>query len=94
MADTFTQVHIHSVFIVQDRQCLISGSWKVDLYKYIAGIIKNNRHKLLAINGVRDHVHVFIGMKPSQSLSALMQDIKAYSSRWINDKKLVRGKFS
>ena len=49
MADTFTQVYIHSVFIVQDRQCLISGSWKVDLYKYIAGIIKNNKHKLLAI---------------------------------------------
>jgi REP element-mobilizing transposase RayT len=94
MADTFTQIYIHTVFAVQDRFCIISDEWKEELYKYIAGIIKNNNHKLLAINGVGDHIHILIGMKPSQSLSDLMQDIKAYSSKWINDKKLVRGKFS
>jgi REP element-mobilizing transposase RayT len=94
MGDTYTQVYIHSVFIVQNRQCIISESWKDELYKYIAGIIKNNKHKLLAINGVKDHIHVFIGLNPSQSISALMQDIKSYSSRWINDKKYVKGKFS
>ena len=76
MADAFTQVYVHVVFIVQNRYCVISESWKDELYKYIAGIIRNNKHKLLAINGVRDHIHLFIGMKPSQSLSDLMQDIK------------------
>ncbi|MGA7722749.1 MAG: IS200/IS605 family transposase [Ignavibacteriaceae bacterium] len=94
MADAFTQVYVHVVFIVQNRYCVISESWKDELYKYIAGIIRNNKHKLLAINGVRDHIHLFIGMKPSQSLSDLMQDIKAYSSRWINDKNFVSGKFN
>ena len=94
MADTFTQIYIQAVFVVQDRFCIISDVWKDELYKYIAGIIKNNKHKLLAINGVGDHVHILLGMKPSQSLSDLMQDIKAYSSKWINDRKLVRGKFS
>ncbi|MDO8550375.1 MAG: IS200/IS605 family transposase, partial [Ignavibacteria bacterium] len=84
----------HSVFAVQDRSCLISNLWKDELYKYIAGIIKNNGHKPLAINGMQDHIHIFIGMKPVQSLSDLMQDVKAYSSGWINDKKLVKGKFS
>jgi putative transposase len=94
MANTFTKIYIHTVFAVQDRASLISNSWKNELYKYIAGIIKNNGHKPLAINGMRDHIHILTGMKPAQSLSELMQDVKAYSSGWINQKKLVIGKFS
>lgn len=85
---------MHAVFTVQDRMCLINTSWKEELYKYITGIIRNNNHKLLAINGMPDHVHILFGMRPNQSLSDLMQDIKSGSSKWINDKNLVKGRFS
>lgn len=94
MANTFTQIHIQVVFAVQNRECIILNSWKDELYKYITGIIKQNNHKLLAINGMPDHVHILIGMRPSQSLSDLMQDIKGSSSKWINETKLIRSRFS
>ena len=94
MANTYTQIHIQAVFSVQNRECIIQPGWKDELYKYISGIIQNNKHKLLAINGMPDHVHILFGLRPSQSISDLMQDIKGSSSKWINDKKLIRGKFS
>jgi putative transposase len=75
MANTYTQIYIHGVFCVQDRYCLISETWKGELFKYITGIVKYNGHKLIAINGMADHLHILLGMKPSQSLSELMQDI-------------------
>lgn len=64
-----------------------------NLYKYITGIIQNNGHKVLAINGMPDHIHILIGLRPVQSLSALVQDIKANSSRWINEQRLSSEKF-
>lgn len=94
MANTFTQIYIHTVFTVQNRLSLIQQGWKDELYKYITGIVTNQGHKLIAINGMPDHVHVFFGMKPIQSLSGLMQDVKGDSSKWVNKKKLVAGKFS
>ena len=94
MANTYTQIHIQAVFAVQNRESLIHHEWKEELYKYIAGIVQNNHHKLLAINGMPDHLHVFFGFRPIQSLSDLMQDIKGGSSKWINDKKFLRPKFS
>jgi putative transposase len=94
MANTYTQIHIHVVFTVQNRDSVILNSWKDELYKYITGIIQNNKHKLLAINGMPDHVHILIGYRPTQSLSDLMQDIKGNSSKWINEKRFVTGKFS
>ena len=94
MANTYTQIHIQAVFVVQNRDCVIQKSWKDELYKYITGIIQNHNHKVLAINGMPDHVHVLIGMRPTQSLSELMQDIKGGSSNWINQKGFVKGKFS
>lgn len=94
MPNTYTQVHIHAVFTVQNRESLISKSWEDRLYKYITGIIQNNGHKLLIIKGMSDHIHILFGMRPNQSLSELMQDIKGDSSRWINENKLVPGKFS
>ena len=63
------------------------------MYKYITGIIQAQDHKLLAINGMPDHLHVFFGMRPIQSLSDLMQDIKGSSSKWINEKKFIKEKF-
>ena len=94
MANTYTQIHIQAVFTVQDRNSIIKMSFKNELYKYISGIIKNNGHKVLAINGMPDHVHVFFGMRPSQSLADLMQDVKGDSSKWINQKGFINGKFS
>jgi REP element-mobilizing transposase RayT len=94
MANTYTQIHIQVVFAVQSRECIIGKVWADELYKYISGIINNNQHKVLAINGMPDHVHILIGMRPTQALSALMQDIKGDSSKWINQKGFVNGKFS
>ena len=94
MANTYTQIHIQAVFTVQNRECIISNSWKEELYKYISGIVQNNNHKLLSINGMPDHFHILFGLRPSQSLSELMQDIKGNSSKWINERKFIRGKFS
>lgn len=94
MANTYTQIHIQAVFSVQNRECIILNSWKDELYKYITGIVQNNNHKLLAINGMPDHIHLLIGLRPSQSIADLMQDIKGDSSKWINQNSLVRGKFS
>jgi putative transposase len=94
MANTNIQIHIHTVFSVQNRESLIKDEWKDELYKYITGIIQNQQHKLIAINGMPDHVHILFGMKPTQSLSDLLQDIKGNSSKWINEKKLAKGKFS
>ncbi len=94
MANTYTQIHIHTVFSVQNRSCIIQDSWKDELYKYIAGIIKNHKHKPLIINGMPDHLHILIGVRPMQSISDLMQDIKGSSSKWINQKGLVKSRFS
>jgi len=94
MANTYTQIHIQAVFAVHNRDCIISNIWKDELYKYICGIITNNQHKLLAINGMPDHIHILFGLRPSQSLSDLMQDIKGSSSKWINEKRFIKGKFS
>jgi REP element-mobilizing transposase RayT len=94
MANPYTQIHIHTVFAVQNRLSLINKNWQEELYKYITGIITNNGHKLLQIGGMQDHIHIFFGMRPTQSLSNLMQDIKGDSSKWINEKRFVKGKFS
>jgi REP element-mobilizing transposase RayT len=93
MANTYTQIHIQFVFAVKYRNGLIHASFKEELYQYISGIIKANNHKLLAINGMPDHLHIFIGMRPTQSISDLLQDIKGSSSKWINEKKFLKVKF-
>jgi REP element-mobilizing transposase RayT len=94
MSNTYTKLYIQFVFAVQDRMSLIQQDWKDELYKYITGIVQNNKHKLIAINGMPNHIHVFVGYKPHQSIPDLLQDIKGSSSGWINSKKLVKGKFS
>ncbi|MFZ0598380.1 MAG: IS200/IS605 family transposase [Flavobacterium sp.] len=93
MANTYTQIHIHFVFAVKFRQAIINKNWKPNLYKYIAGIIKNNNHKLLAINGVSDHIHILIGIRTVQSISDLMKIIKQDSSKWINSNKFSQFHF-
>ena len=94
MANTYTQLFVHLVFAVQNRQALISETWKDELYKYITGIISNKGHKILSIGGVSDHIHILIGVIPDQSISSLVADIKRSSSLWINEKRLTTGKFA
>ena len=94
MANTFTQLHIQFVFAVKNRECIIRESWETELYKYISGILREKKHKLLAINGMPDHIHLFVGLNPKQSISDLMQTVKGSSSKWINEKKFTPGKFS
>ncbi len=94
MANTYTQIYIHVVFAVQARQSLIPKEHKEELHKYITGIVQNKKQKLIAINSMPDHAHVFIGMKPSIALSDLIRDVKNNSSMFINEKKWVRGKFN
>ncbi len=93
MANTYTQIHIQFVFAVKYRAGVIHSSWKDELYKYITGIVQNNNHKMISINGMPDHIHILIGIRPSQSISDLMKDIKSNSSKWINEKKFVKEKF-
>lgn len=93
MANTYTQIHIHAVFVVKRREALIGGVWKDELYKYITGIIQSQGHKLLAINGMPDHLHILFGMRPVQSLSDLMQDVKGSSSKWINENRFLPVRF-
>ena len=94
MANTYTQIHIQLVFAVQNRQALIKDSWSSDLYKYITGIIQNNGHKLLQINGTHDHIHILIGLRPIQALSELVKQIKQDSSSWVNKNGISRHRFS
>ena len=89
MPNTYTQLYIQFVFAVKYRQSLVQKEWKNELYKYITGIVQNNKSKMLAINGMPDHIHIFIGYKPSVSIPDLVKDIKVASSLWINEKKLT-----
>ncbi|MFN8304830.1 MAG: IS200/IS605 family transposase [Saprospiraceae bacterium] len=93
MANTYTQIHIQAVFGVKYRTALITPNWQHELYKYITGIIQQYNHKLLAINGMPDHVHIFFGMRPTQALSKLIQQVKEDSTKWINEQGFVRDKF-
>ncbi len=90
---TFTQIYIQIVFAVKGRHGLISPAWEGELYKYITGIVQHKGQKMLAINGMPDHIHIFIGMNPTCQLSDLVREIKKSSNKFINDKKLTRGRF-
>ena len=93
MANTYTKIYLQLVFSPWNRECIIPSKFKEELQKYTTGIIQNRQHKLLAINYMPDHAHIFIGYQPSQPLPDLLRDIKANSSRFINENKLLPGKF-
>ncbi|HET7153345.1 MAG TPA: IS200/IS605 family transposase [Candidatus Kapabacteria bacterium] len=94
MANTYTQIHIQIVFAVQGRQNIIPTAHKDELYKYISGIVRNDGHKLLAIGGMPDHIHILVGFRPDMALSDFVRDIKAHSSKFINEKHWFPGKFA
>ncbi|MBD1364840.1 IS200/IS605 family transposase [Mucilaginibacter sp. ZT4R22] len=83
MPNTYTQVHIQFVFAVKYRAALIANDWKDELMRFITGIFQENNHKMLQINTMPDHIHIFIGMRPHQSISALIQNVKTESSKWV-----------
>ena len=93
MANTYTQCYIHLVFSPKNRAALIGKQWKTDLEKYIAGIISNNNHKLLAIGTMPDHIHIFIGYNVTQLIPKLIEEIKTSTNSWINKNKLTSQKF-
>ena len=94
MADTFTQIYIQVVFAVQNRNALIQKSWEEELYKYITGIVQKKGQKMLAINGTSNHIHFFIGMKPTCCLSDLVREVKKSSGAMVKEKRLTPYKFT
>ena len=94
MAGTFSQIYIQIVFAVKGRQNLIDRSFKEDLNKYITGIIKGKNQKPIILNGMSDHIHAFVGLRPSLSISDLARDIKNNSSNYINENGFTNKKFS
>jgi REP element-mobilizing transposase RayT len=94
MANTYSQIYIHIVFVVKGRANLVVERHREELQKYITGIVSNRGQKLIAIYCMPDHTHVFVGLKPTINVSELTRDIKAGSSKFINDNKWIVGKFS
>jgi REP element-mobilizing transposase RayT len=94
MANTYTQIHIQVAFGIKFREGLIDKSWIECLYKYITGILQNHGHKMISINGTRDHIHILFGFRPTQALSDLVKHIKQSSSAWINDQSLTKKHFA
>jgi REP element-mobilizing transposase RayT len=93
MPDTFTQLYVQLVFAVRGRENLIRFSWEERLYKYITGIIQNKDQKLFAINGMPDHIHLLISMKPTCCISDLVREIKKSSTEFIKDNRFTNFNF-
>ena len=93
MANTYSQINIHCVFAVKGRESFIGKNFRDDLHKYMSGVLKNDNAFPLAVGGWKDHVHVFFELHPDSKISDLMRDLKSVSSKWINENKLLHGKF-
>lgn len=93
MANTYSQITIHSVFAVKRRENFITSDWRDDLHAYISTTMKNKQGTPLAVGGWKDHVHILFGLPVSISISDFVGQVKANSSRWINENDFVKGKF-
>ena len=94
MANTYSQIYIQLVFAVKGRENLVKEQFRDELEKYICGIVNGKSQKVLALYCMPDHTHLLLSVKPNISLSDLVRDVKANSSGWINDRKLLRNKFN
>ena len=94
MANTYAQLYIHIVFSVKGRQPLIPRQHKTELHKYITGVITNRKQKMMQINSMPDHIHILVSITPDLPISNLVGDIKRNSTKFINRKRWVAGKFS
>ena len=93
MADTYTQLYIHIIFAVKGRQSFIPKQHKDELHKYITGIIDSKQQTAIQINSMPDHIHILVGITPDTAISDLVRDIKANSSKFINKKRWIVGRF-
>jgi len=93
MANTYSQINIHCVFAVKGRENIITKIFRDELHKYMSGILRNDNAYPLAVGGWKDHVHVFFELNPNLKIADIMRMLKATSSKWINDNKMVKGKF-
>jgi REP element-mobilizing transposase RayT len=94
MANTYSQIYIHLVFAVKNRESLIQSDWEEELFKYITGLVQNKGQKMLAISGIPNHIHIFIGMKPDCRISDLVREIKKSSNAFIKQNKFPKYAFS
>jgi len=94
MAGTYSQIYIQVVFAVKGRQNLLAKQWRDEVFKYMSGIITNKGQKPIIVNGVDDHVHAFIGLKPAMALSDLVRDVKNNSTNFINNHAWINGNFN
>ncbi len=94
MPNTYTQIYIQIVFAVKGRQNLIAQQNREELHKYITGIVQNREQKMLSIFAMPDHIHMLVGLKPNITISDLVRDIKAGSSKFINESKWINSKFN
>ena len=93
MANSYTQLYIQIIFAVKYREALLKKEWRKELFQYITAIVQNHRHKMMIINGVEDHVHMFVSMNPSQSVSKLVREVKRSSAVWLNENKYKKSRF-
>lgn len=94
MPNTYTQINIHVIFSVRGRENILTKNFRQRLFEYLAGIVNNTGNYSLAVNGYKDHVHLFFELAPNKALSDVIREIKSSSSKWINDNKFVKGKFA
>jgi len=94
MANTYTQINIHGVFSVKGREKFLLKEFRPRLFEYLSGILKNTNQYPLAVNGYKDHVHLFFELDPKKSVSDVMRIVKTNSSKWINENGYIKGKFS
>ncbi len=94
MANTYTQIYLQFVLVVKNRKSLIQPDWEPNLHKYITRIVEKKNHKMIAINGMPDHLHMFVGYQPAESISEFMKVVKGESSKWIEEEGFVKGKFN
>ncbi|MFH2144222.1 MAG: IS200/IS605 family transposase, partial [Bacteroidota bacterium] len=90
----FTQMYIQLVFAPKNRECLLYKRFRNEIFSYMSGILTNQKHKSIIINGMPDHVHILLGLNPDISVSDTVRDLKRSSSLYINDKAWLPGKFS
>jgi len=94
MADTYSQIYIQIVFAVKGRKSFIEEDFREEVQKYMAGVIEKKGQKLYAIYCMPDHVHILVSLSPNISISDLVRDIKANSSKYLNEQFLLGGHFS
>lgn len=93
MEDVFSQIYVHLIFSPKNRGALILPEFEDRLHRYITGIIQERGHKVLAIGGMPDHIHIFVGLKPVESISDLVREVKKSSNAFVVAEKLSKFKF-